>query len=552
MSKIPVGLSVLFLAKVLSAQPTIFPHKVVSAASFMDPGLAGGAIARGSVFAIIGSGLGPAQPVQVSSYPLGTTLAGVSVRLTQGTTPIDAIPIAVSAGQVNAIMPSGAALGTYSITVTYNGQRSNPGRVKVVNASPGIYTANSGGFGPAILQNINADGSQPINSLAQPATPGQTMTLWLTGLGPATAPDNQPPVQGNLPTPVEVYVAGIQAQVSYSGRSPYNGTDQINFNVPATAPYGCWVPVYVRTEAVTVSNVVTMAISADGSPCTDTGHALAQAFAKGGKIGLITLTRSAIHEDVGTARVYDVITDVVNLNLISEKPTPFNYSQNFSLPPAGSCTVYTVPGDLFAGDPFYGADPNDRYLSTGYPVTVAGARGTKSVAKPVSAKSYGQLGFSISGAPINDTTLLAPGDFTVISSVGPDVGAMNTKITVPPPLTWTNRDQLSTVTRSQGVTVNWSGVPAGQVVFITGGAVDVPNNVTGMFYCVASAGASSFTVPPAILANVPASRPVFVQTKALIYVGMAPGISAPTFTAAGLDTAVAMPVYLSGKTVTFK
>src|SRR5690349_8576104 len=55
--------------------------------------------------------------VQANSFPLGTTLANVSITVTQGGTAVNAIPLFVSASQINAIMPSNAPLGTVTLRV---------------------------------------------------------------------------------------------------------------------------------------------------------------------------------------------------------------------------------------------------------------------------------------------------------------------------------------------------------------------------------------------------------------------------------------------------
>ena len=49
---------------------------------------------------------------------------------------------------------------------------------------------------------------------------GQAITIWATGLGPVTFPDNVAPTPGNVATPVTVTVGGQPASVSYSGARP--------------------------------------------------------------------------------------------------------------------------------------------------------------------------------------------------------------------------------------------------------------------------------------------------------------------------------------------
>src|SRR5262249_17113282 len=59
------------------------------------------------------------------------------------------------------------------------------------------------------------------------------------------------------------------ASVTYAGRSGCcAGLDQIAFQVP-DSPRGCTVPIAVRTEGRTISNFVSIPISAAGQSCSD-------------------------------------------------------------------------------------------------------------------------------------------------------------------------------------------------------------------------------------------------------------------------------------------
>src|SRR5947209_13718593 len=141
----------------LAAQPTIVPKGVVNSASFAPPGVPSGAISRGSTFSIFGTGLGPAVPAQQPSYPLQSTIGGVSVSVTQGSTTINALPVYVSAGLVNAIMPSNAPLGVAAVRVNFNSQTSNPSRILVVNNNPGLFTSTGTGIGIGSIKNLSGD-----------------------------------------------------------------------------------------------------------------------------------------------------------------------------------------------------------------------------------------------------------------------------------------------------------------------------------------------------------------------------------------------------------
>ena len=46
------------------------------------------------------------------------------------------------------------------------------------------------GGGPGVIQNYELPTSQPLNSLTQPAAPGQYLILWGTGLGGIESPEH--------------------------------------------------------------------------------------------------------------------------------------------------------------------------------------------------------------------------------------------------------------------------------------------------------------------------------------------------------------------------
>ena len=250
------------------AQPYVNYRGVVNVASYMAPGLPAGSLAQGGMVAIFGAKLGPAAGVQATAFPLSTTLSGVSVTVTQNTTTVNAYPVYVSAGQINAIIPSNAPLGRVTLQATVNGVAGNPSPSNVVASSFGAFSVNSGGFGPGIIQNYTTAGPV-INSTQATAMPGQVEILWGTGLGPV-AQDNVAPTVGNLPVQVEVFVGGQSASVSYSGRSSCcSGIDQINFTVPSERSRRLLRAGGGGLGGSVVSNTVTMAIDPNGAPCTD-------------------------------------------------------------------------------------------------------------------------------------------------------------------------------------------------------------------------------------------------------------------------------------------
>jgi uncharacterized protein (TIGR03437 family) len=266
----------------------------VNAASFAPPGLPNGSIARGSIFSIFGRNLGPAQSPPLTGFPLQTALGGVSIEVCQNANCVAAIPLFVTPGQINAVMPSNAPLGAVSLRVTYNGQAGIFSPATVTASSLGIFAVNSGGFGPGIVQNFLAQDNQPINSAVVTARPGQVVTLWGTGLGPGLNADNAAPQAGDLPVNVEIFVGGKRVTDKlYSGRTPCcAGVDQIVFEIPADAPAGCYVPIQVRTGGQVTSNTVTIAIHTAAQQCSDPGNPLQPRFVPGGNLMVALFERA--------------------------------------------------------------------------------------------------------------------------------------------------------------------------------------------------------------------------------------------------------------------
>ena len=92
---------------------------------------------------------------------------------------------------------------------------------------------------------------------------------------------------------------------------------------------------------------------------------------------------------------------------------------------------------------------------------------------------------------------------------GNDVGPFSTSITIGPPLTLNNRPLPTTVTESAGLTLNWTGGNAADVVEIIGSSGTTTgtgaNQITTAteFVCTTTAGQRTFTVPASILTLLP-------------------------------------------------
>ena len=133
-----------------------------------------------------------------------------------------------------------------------------------------------------------------------------------------------------------------------------------------------------------------------------------------------------------------------------------------------------------------------------------------------------------------------------------DIGPFSTSFTIPQPLTWTNRLTTNVVDRTQPLTISWTGGDTGQRIAMLGFGEDLPTNSSAVFVCMAPAGASSFTVPTDMLANLPASRANPLQSKDVIYVIALAGTSVKSIAAKGLDVGLTSFYSIIGKTVVWQ
>lgn len=540
-----------FLTGAFAQPPLIYNRSVYNAASFTPNGIPGGAIAQGSIFSLFGTRLGPPQPATANSFPLGNSLGGTTINIIQGGTTVSAIPLYVSATQINAIMPSKAPLGAASIQVVAGSFKSNLLPVQIAGTAFGIFTALGTGLGPGILQNYISASNQPINSPTVTAQNSQVITLWGTGLGPVTFGDNVPPTAGNLPVKTEVFVGGVSAPLLYSGRTPCcAGVDQVVFTIPSNAPTGCWVPVYVRTAGTTISNFVTMAIQPSGGTCTtDVLPQVTSVFVNGGKLGEALATRATTRIDVGVRAPVDTTADYHVYFAFEPTAKPFPFNPALAFPPSGTCTVYTHQSDILNGTGLPGMAPVTMPLDYGAALMLTGPNGSKTLTPNFTGANASYLGGSITNSILPSSLFLDPGSYTLKGVGGMDISAFSTSYNIPQPVTWTNRSTTNVVPRTQPLTLNWSGGDSSQTVAIMGFGEDLPTNSSAVFVCIAPAGSSSFTVPTDMLTNLPPTRPNPLQSLDVIYLVTLSGSSMNSLNASGLDVGLTSFYSIIGKTV---
>ncbi len=547
-----------------AAQPTVAKGGVLNAASYAPYGLPNSPIAQGSIFVVFGSNMGPATLEEIGAFPLPKKLGGTSIQAAVNGTTVDALMIYTSASQVAAILPSSTPAGSGTLTVSYNGAASAPVDIQVVPSSVGIFAMNQAGSGPGVI----TDAVYTVPQLTSSASPNQTLILWATGLGPVTGDEGAGPLPGDMKNvPIEVWVGNQQAAVTYRGRSGCcAGLDQIVFQVPASVE-GCRVPVVVKTGTV-VSNFVSMPIAAGGKTCSDpvaSGSIDWTTLAKNGKvsIGLVDLSRSSnsmvLPPPLGNGKPTITTTDSGLAEFNKFDFSKFNQLQNpfgVNVNSYGACSVYTFKG-MSAGivDPFKPVP-----LDAGAQIAVNGPNGARQLTKDATINAYfAQLGGGQPGTPGAGPLYLDAGSYTVTGPGGADVGAFTANLSVAQPLTWTNEDAITTVTRSQGQPVTWTGGDPAGIVTITGSSIvlgtapDGSDSVGAIFTCTAKAADGQFTIPALVLSALPPSSSSSVG-----------GISIPTgslsvasgsfgnFTATGIDYGVISSSVSSSKGVTYQ
>ncbi len=204
-----------------SSAPAFAASNVVNLASGM-----GGSVSPGEFVSIGGRNLG--SNVYFDGHP--ATVASAS------------------ASEVHALVPDTVS-GHYvtEVVVENQGVRSEPVVLPVVDARPGIFTANATGKGPAVA--VNQDGT--FNTNDRPAARGSIVSFWATGLGTALPGSASYPVPAR-PVRVDFDGAASIGDIQFAGMV-YPGVAQINVTIPENTPQNGWADVYLTAGAETSS-----------------------------------------------------------------------------------------------------------------------------------------------------------------------------------------------------------------------------------------------------------------------------------------------------------
>jgi uncharacterized protein (TIGR03437 family) len=233
--------------------PQIACGGVVTASAF------GGftAAAAGSWIEIYGSNLGPSTGYQwqgsdFTGNSAPTKLQGVTVTINGQSAFVDY----VSAAQVNAQVPNGVGTGPATLIISNSNGVSAPYTLTLNPLEPGLLAPSSfTAGGNQYVVAFNSDGSYtlPTGAIAgltsRPARPGETITIYGVGFGPAAAngttiaPGVVVTQLNSLSNAMQMFFGGTQATLTYQGLAPSAvGLYQFNVIVPPSLANSNAVP----------------------------------------------------------------------------------------------------------------------------------------------------------------------------------------------------------------------------------------------------------------------------------------------------------------------
>jgi uncharacterized protein (TIGR03437 family) len=535
LGRIALAAASVFSGVALAQTPTV--GGLLNNYSFTLPGLPNYGIAQGSIFDIFGTNLA-ATSAPLQGPPLQSTLNNVTINVTVNGVTTHPLFYYLGPTQIDAVLPSATPVGTGTITVTTPAGTSAAFPITVVESAFGLLTANNGS-GP--VQGYDANNNGALFNFSAAVNPGATLELWGTGLGPVA---NDATYVQVTPT-AQVFIGGVAADVVYAGRSGYTGLDQINVKVPTNIS-GCYVSVVVQTGSF-VSNFGTLPVAATGRTCSDSDNALTSSILSsaetGGNlsVGLIEVaqfttpgvtvegvTVGGTTIDTGVATFAKISSAQINAGAFAEVLGGYASS--------GSCFVDFFQTSTTTVSAFPLAFQFTS-LNAGPDVNLTGPDGT--IAMPLIVKN------NVDSYNVPAGTTFIPSSGGAFSfdngSGGPDVGAFKAAINMPASVTF-DTSTLATVTRANGLTVNWTGGASGSDVAISGfSLLPVSSGSTtynvGFFACRAPSSAGTFTVPASVLLSLP---PSFVITEGGVsipasYLMLNSWAPLTTFTATGLD-----------------
>ena len=471
---------------------------MVNGASFRPSNAQGGEVAQGSIISIFGSNLATAIAGAVR-VPLPINLVGTSVRIGGHAAPL----FFVSAGQINAQVPWGAATGTVELTVETPQGTSAPVNVSIVETAPGLFSQAANGRGPGAVLNFVSQGNTSTNTADFTTIPGGIVLIFGTGLGPVTGPPADGAAGAGQPTttmPV-VTIGGRQAVVEFSGLAPgFVGLYQINARVPYPHARRL-LPAGAGGVRKWESNTVTIGVTKPRGFRGNCNQASSGSpgFFFNGSFGVASVNRFTTQFALPVPG-FPQLPDTFSASFRRfEAVIP---TAEFGFPPVGGgCNVAVYrfdPNDPPGVSNFINFINKDQPLDAGTLTLNGPFAGSPRVIGPSQPGEYeSELG---NGA-------LGPGIWTLSGSGGSDVGPFNTVLGAFGLLSSVTDFgvQGTSFSQAQPLTMTWSCLDLNGQVGVLAASVNDADLLFGVVMCSASCSDGQITINSSVLSQLPVS-----------------------------------------------
>ena len=495
--------------------------------SITDISFIEGDLVRNGFFSVFLAGA-PAETFFADSLPLGQT-GPIRIKITQGTTTVEALDVFSGGNQYNGIIPKDAPLGEVDIRLCVGDQESPPFPAVIAEKKPRLFTLDGFGSGMGVFQKFDEQRVPTVPIFTDGFESGD-ISAWGTGLGtsPSRSDRNVSPVENFAESNnVEVHVGGVPAErIFYAGPNPnFPGLDQYNILPSPGTPPGCFVPLDIVVNDCPPSNFVGIPVSLDGGACFDPVNPYLEDSGMWPR-DIVDVQLLQAHVTIPTA---DGNRTQVRVEQARAEAGQYNFT-NVNLgvhyPSLGTCTAFNGAG-LDQDDVF--RRPPPVALATGeFRLTRLSLGDTVTFDK----SDPGVDTWSLQLDPEEDPFFVFDDNYALQHTGGQeaDIAPFDFRFTIgfrfgggAPPQNqlggvnagipshsqaWTNQASFGRKTViGQDLTLEWDGSgidPAKTAITITG--VSLGENQVGGFICTVDPTLGTFTVPGRLTANIPRTR----------------------------------------------
>jgi uncharacterized protein (TIGR03437 family) len=403
-----------------------------------------------------------------------------------------------------ALVPPEMPAGSAQIMLDTGDERSAPAAGEIVSNAFRLFSIDNGS-GPALSE----------NGLAHPASAGDIVQLWGTGLNGAG---------------ITAYVGGQPAEVSYAGPAPDQpGVDQLNLRIPDGVVEGCYTEVKLTADGQPVNTVT---LTTGSGPCQHSLGLTPEQLRELDAGRSVTAATGGIYSIIGpppgTTPRWDVATrietaNVSIMNLDAKRAATYRPSRiapgscEFN-PATGTQAFIEGGGEPVSFGPALRLRGPDRTLLLSPPDAEHATSYDAALPVPEPVPSPGNL----------PPTAWTPGQWTLESEGSSEVPPFSVEVPIGATLEVTNYDEARTVDRRTDLTVRWraEGLPADTRVSLwlggdrssvicqargQDGAITIPRDVLSGLTPVSA----NSTVPAtlSLSAGPPADQPMLFPVK---------------------------------------